>query len=78
LERIDTKIRTSGGPYRISTFLTNIVVMVLKIGDEDELCVRSDGKDLKKFEKSAAKLVESNAMRTFEEFFLSHRITVSK
>jgi hypothetical protein len=40
--------------------------------------VRSDGKDLKKFEKSAAKLVESNAMRTFEEFFLSHRITVSK
>jgi hypothetical protein len=36
--------------------------------------VRSDGKD----EKSAAKLVESNAIRTFEEFFLSHRITVSK
>jgi hypothetical protein len=36
-----------------------------------------DGKDLKTFEKSAAKLVESNAVRTFEDFFLRHRIKVS-
>jgi hypothetical protein len=36
-----------------------------------------DGRDLKTFEKSAAKLVESNAIRTFEDFFLRHRIKVN-
>jgi hypothetical protein len=36
-----------------------------------------DGRELKTFEKSAAKLVESNAIRTFEDFFLRHRIKVN-
>jgi hypothetical protein len=36
-----------------------------------------DGREMKTFEKSAAKLVESNAIRTFEDFFLRHRIKVN-